>query len=345
NFSQVVTKGTIFARMAPDQKTQLVEMLQSLDYIVAMCGDGANDCGALKAAHIGISLSEAEASVAAPFTSRVANITCVLKLIQEGRCALVTSFGIFKYMALYSLIQFITVLILYTRASILGNMQFLYIDLVITTSIAVVMGRTGPANRLVSKRPMGSLMSASNIIPLIIQVLLTIAVQIATLYFLMQQHWFEPIKKKDLPEETVLCWENTSLFCVSSYQYVILAVVYSKGEPHRKPFYSNLLFLIAVVILTLFTTLLLLYPAEPLAEIFELIPVSNKPDFFHFRLWLLAFPVVNLLLSTFIETCVADTRWFKSLLHFLKGKKEPKNRYKQIDREMSINSWLHEVNM
>ena len=42
---QIATKGTIFARMAPDQKTQLVELLQSLDYVVAMCGDGANDCG------------------------------------------------------------------------------------------------------------------------------------------------------------------------------------------------------------------------------------------------------------------------------------------------------------
>lgn len=28
--------------------------------IAAMCGDGANDCGALRAAHAGISLSEAE---------------------------------------------------------------------------------------------------------------------------------------------------------------------------------------------------------------------------------------------------------------------------------------------
>lgn len=57
-----------------------------------MCGDGANDCNALKTADIGISLSEAEASVAAPFTSKIQDIRCVYKLLREGRAALVTSF-------------------------------------------------------------------------------------------------------------------------------------------------------------------------------------------------------------------------------------------------------------
>ena len=81
-----------------------------------MCGDGANDCSALKAAHVGISLSEAEASIAAPFTSRIPDIryqsviadypmniffSCVVHLIKEGRAALVTSF---RLLVFYSLV-------------------------------------------------------------------------------------------------------------------------------------------------------------------------------------------------------------------------------------------------
>lgn len=42
---RVVSCGTVFARMSPDQKAHLVEELQAINYIVAMCGDGANDCG------------------------------------------------------------------------------------------------------------------------------------------------------------------------------------------------------------------------------------------------------------------------------------------------------------
>ncbi|KAK4337200.1 hypothetical protein RND71_043299 [Anisodus tanguticus] len=111
---QIAIRGTVFARMSPDQKQQLIELLQSVDYYVGMCGDGANDCGALKAAHAGVSLSETEASVASPFTSKKPNISCIPKLIQEGRASLVTAFGILKYMACYSLTQFLSVIILYT---------------------------------------------------------------------------------------------------------------------------------------------------------------------------------------------------------------------------------------
>jgi cation-transporting ATPase 13A2 len=39
---------SVYARMSPDQKALVINYAQQLDYVVAMCGDGANDCGALK---------------------------------------------------------------------------------------------------------------------------------------------------------------------------------------------------------------------------------------------------------------------------------------------------------
>lgn len=80
--TKMLVKGKVFARMSPDEKHELVEKLQSIDYSCGFCGDGANDCGALKAADVGISLSQAEASVAAPFTSQVFDIRCVLEVIR-----------------------------------------------------------------------------------------------------------------------------------------------------------------------------------------------------------------------------------------------------------------------
>ena len=118
-----------------------------------MCGDGANDCGALKAAHAGIALSDSEASVASPFTSKEASISCVPELIRQGRCALVTSFGIFKYMAAYSLAQFISVLILFENGTNLTDFQFLYIDLFMICSLSAVFGRTKPLPGPLHNRP------------------------------------------------------------------------------------------------------------------------------------------------------------------------------------------------
>ncbi len=38
--------------------------------VVTLHSDGGNDCGALRSAHAGLALSEAEASVVSPFTSK-----------------------------------------------------------------------------------------------------------------------------------------------------------------------------------------------------------------------------------------------------------------------------------
>uniref|UniRef100_A0A8C3JQD5 ATPase cation transporting 13A2 n=1 Tax=Calidris pygmaea TaxID=425635 RepID=A0A8C3JQD5_9CHAR len=236
---KILIRATVFARMSPEQKTQLVGSLQELNYCVGMCGDGANDCGALKAADVGISLSEAEASVASPFTSRVANIECVPTVIREGRCSLVTSFGVFKYMALYSLVQFVSVLLLYTINTNLSDFQFLFFDLIITTTVAVLMGRTGPAQELGVERPQGALISVLVLGSLLLQTALLITVQVLSYFITVSQSWYVPLNSTVTAPQNLPNYENTVLFCVTGFQYLILAVAMSKGYPFREPLYTN----------------------------------------------------------------------------------------------------------
>lgn len=150
-FGLMLERASVFARMKPDEKALLIQTLQQISRkaLCGMCGDGANDCGALKTADIGVSLSEAEASIAAPFTSRIQDISCIVKILREGRASLVTSFSCFKFMALYSMIQFTTVTLLYFVGSNLGDWQFLYIDLFIIIPLAATMGLTKSYKTLV----------------------------------------------------------------------------------------------------------------------------------------------------------------------------------------------------
>ncbi|KAK9717560.1 hypothetical protein K7432_006090 [Basidiobolus ranarum] len=188
-FQRMLIKGQIYARMSPDEKQELVEKLQDINYCVGFCGDGANDCGALKAADVGLSLSEAEASVAAPFTSRSTDITCVLQVIREGRAALVTSFGCFKYMALYSLIQFTSVGLLYGFDSTLGDFQFLFIDLFVILPVAVFMARSEAYPKIHRKRPTANLVSKKVITSLIGHIVIHSLIQMSVFNLVQTKSW------------------------------------------------------------------------------------------------------------------------------------------------------------
>uniref|UniRef100_A0AAY4A6W0 P-type ATPase A domain-containing protein n=1 Tax=Denticeps clupeoides TaxID=299321 RepID=A0AAY4A6W0_9TELE len=248
HWSLLVLHGTVFARMSPDQKTQLVEILQSVDYYVGMCGDGANDCGALKRAHSGISLSELEASVASPFTSTTPNISCVPSLIREGRAALITSFCVFKFMALYSIIQYISVTLLYSV-----NFQFLFIDVFIILVIAFTMSLNPAWKELVAQRPPSSLISGPLLFSVLAQILVALSFQALSFVWVRYQtniYSSDLIKSNSgftishnetlhIDHKNIKNYENTTLFFISSFQYLVVAIIFSKGKPFRQPSYKN----------------------------------------------------------------------------------------------------------
>lgn len=335
---RLVTRGSIFARMAPDQKQQLVEELQTLGYYVAMCGDGANDCGALKAAHTGISLSEAESSVASPFTSKIGNISCVLNVIKEGRAALVTSFGIFKYMAAYSLCQFISVLILYSIESNLTDIEFLYIDLFIISIFAFFFGRTQAyKGNLVKETPLNSLISLSPVVSLLLQITLVIIFQVLSFEHLKSQDWYEPFNATSKEEkDDVSCVENYTIFTISGFQYVILAIVFSKGAPYRESIFSNYGFIISAILLTAFSIYIALEPAQFLIDIFELI----LPSDFNFRMYLLLYAGIHCVCAIILELFVIDHIVFKRLRFKFHNVAKSKRKFLLIERDLAADvSW------
>ncbi|XP_053308201.1 polyamine-transporting ATPase 13A2 [Spea bombifrons] len=339
---QILVRAAIFARMSPDQKTQLVRGFQELNYCVAMCGDGANDCGALKAADAGISLSDAEASVASPFTSKLSNIECVPAVIREGRCSLETSFGLFKYMALYSLTQFITVLILYTVNTNLGDFQFLFIDLVITTSVAVLMGKTGPAEELGIRSPMGTLISIPVLGSLILQFLLILIIQLLSVFFVQSQSWFVSVNSTDTARLHLPNYEDTTLFCVSAFQYLILAVVLSKGYPFRKPLYTNVLFLLLLTSLLGLVLWITIYPLGFMRYLLQLKDIND----FNFKFVLIGLAAVNFVAAFIAETAL--DHGYLNCLRRLRKKKESKKAYKRLETQLRdpgswppVNQTLH----
>ncbi|KAI8804374.1 hypothetical protein BJ742DRAFT_825014 [Cladochytrium replicatum] len=298
-FRRMLVKGQIYARMSPEQKQQLMERLQELGYTVGFCGDGANDCGALKAADIGLSLSEAEASVAAPFTSRSTELDCVLEVIREGRAALVTSFSCFQYMALYSLIQFTSVSLLYALASNLGDFQFLYIDLALIIPVAILMGQSKAFEKIVAKRPTASLVSKRVLTSLSGQVTVAVAFQVIGFVWVRRQPWYTP-PDVDVDLKKFACFENEALFLLSCFQYIFVAVVVSVGPPYRETMWKNVPFICVVLALLVSTTLLTLFHVPWLSKLLDL----TNPTPLYGRLFILCLAFVNFIFSWTTEAWI-----------------------------------------
>ena len=278
SYRLVLKNGRVFARMAPEHKALLVEAFKKEGFTTLMCGDGANDCAALRTAHVGVSLSPEEASIAAGFTSKTPDVSCIFELLREGKCSLTTSIQTFKYMMLYSMIQFICVTLMMIYITYLTDFQFLVSDLFIIFPLEWFLAMTHPYEKLTYHYPVSGLLSFPVISSIIIQTILVFAFQLGGYQILKKYYGFENICDFDENEDPLPCHENTIFFLIAHFQYLTLALAFSVSKPFRQRIYTNWPLMIYLALIYFYSIWITINCDDWSMNLFSLYDLKYKGD-------------------------------------------------------------------
>lgn len=300
DFDMILRHCNVFARMKPDQKASLVGFfMERLGVRTAMVGDGSNDCSALKRADVGLSLSsEAEATMAAPFTSSSPSPTSLLTLLREGRCALVTSISAFKYIVFYSMIQFTGIELLYSSGATFGNWHFLFQDLFSVLPLALVMSNTHAASTLSVARPPGQIISIFPMVSMAAQILLQAFAQIAVIIWLKSRSFYTPVVENHTRLDP-LSFETTSVLDLSMFMLVFNCLALSIGTPFRKEFWTNRLLTGISLLILGFALFMTFGQVEGFDSYIQLEPLPRD-----FQFSILGLGCIYGILSAVIEFCL-----------------------------------------
>jgi cation-transporting ATPase 13A3/4/5 len=253
-------------------------------------------------------------------------------------------------MSLYSAIQFTSVSFLYAKASNLGDFQFLFIDLLLILPIAIFMGWAGPAPLLCRKRPTADLVSRKVLTPLLGLMAICVFIQGAAFIAVREQPWYKP-PKVGHEEPDIKNSENTALFLLSCFEYILSGVVLNAGPPFRQESIKNcereppsacwLRFCVAnftlgpfnltIAVALIITTYMIISPAHWLKKLMELSYVDRD-----YKVFLLMLGLAYFFFAWFFEKYVAMplARGIGRAKHRLTGKGKNRKKHKIIREQM-----------
>ncbi|MCS7162184.1 MAG: HAD-IC family P-type ATPase [Bacteroidia bacterium] len=148
----------VYARVSPEQKLEIVRLLQKKGEIVAVTGDGVNDAPALKAAHVGIGMGKGGTDVAREASDIILaddNFVTIRNAVEEGR----TAFQNIRNATFFLLSTGMASILLFLVAILLGwpmpilPAQLLWLNLVTNGLQDVAMAFEPPLPGLMRQKP------------------------------------------------------------------------------------------------------------------------------------------------------------------------------------------------
>jgi magnesium-transporting ATPase (P-type) len=149
--------SVIFARAVPEHKMRIAAVLEDMDEIVAMTGDGVNDAPALRKADIGVAMGITGTDVAKEASDMILiddNFATIVSAIKEGRTIYENIRKFITYIFAHETAEIIPfiLMVIFKIPLPITVMQILAIDLGTDTLPALALGM-GPSESDVMDRP------------------------------------------------------------------------------------------------------------------------------------------------------------------------------------------------
>lgn len=235
-----------------------------------------------------------DASIAAPFTSKMPSIKSCVDIVRQGRCTLVSSMQMYQIMALQCLISSYSLSVLYLDGVKYGDSQLTAMGLLGSVSFMSV-SRSKPLDKLSKVRPLSSIFHPSLFLSLLGQFF----VHFGTMILATQT------AKSHLPPDYEIDLDgvfkpgilNTVVFLVSSVQQVTVFVVNLQGRPFMTGLTENTPLLWSLIATFILTFMFASETVPGLNRYFQLVPFPEES----FRDFILMILVIDLMACYLID--------------------------------------------